>query len=177
MGASRQKQANPSEPDTIHRSNLMRLLGLNRASEFDGLVNTGKIIPTGRRGFYKMSESITNCSRYWRGLAAGHKTDGYEVVKESALLKQSHRQLADLKAAKLRGDMVSISEIFPLWAEAVKDVRSLILTFPTRVQAVLPHLIPAEIELVKRCAHEALSEFKAKGDRPPGTPAPDEKAT
>lgn len=169
------KLEEPIDPGTIHYTKLMPIVRLTSQPEFDRLANSGIFVRARQRAYYELFPSVGNYIEYLRGIAARHKTDGYDVVKENALLKQSQRSLAELKAARLRGDLVSRAEIFPLWAEAVKDFRAIVLSMPARAQAALPHLVPSEVEALKRTAREALNEFKVKGEHPPETPAPDER--
>jgi phage terminase Nu1 subunit (DNA packaging protein) len=152
---------------------MARILRTN-VGHIDQLAAKGLLSRAPQNGYLYEEESIGRYVEHLRGIAARHKSEGYDVVREGALLKQAQRSVAELKAAKLRGDMISITEMYPLWAEAVKDFRAIVLSIPARVQAALPHLVATEMDAIRKCVREALTEFKVKGEEPPTTSAPDE---
>jgi hypothetical protein len=45
-------------------------------------------------------------------------------------------------------------------------IRQAILAIPSRVQGDLPHMVPSEVEVIKRQCRERLAELKRLGSKP-----------
>jgi len=68
---------------------------------------------------------------------AGH--DG-QATRERARLAAAQADLAELKAAQLRGELVETAVVEIEWLSVVRTIRAGMLAVPSRVSARLPHL-------------------------------------
>ncbi|MGE3583037.1 MAG: terminase small subunit [Hyphomonadaceae bacterium] len=81
-------------------------------------------------------------------------------------LNQAQAELAEIRAAKLRGELVPVAEIESAWAEIATDVRAALLAVPDRVGARLGDLTPAHIAVIDAEIRAALTLLGAsKGAR------------
>jgi phage terminase Nu1 subunit (DNA packaging protein) len=63
--------------------------------------------------------------------------------------------LAEIKVAKLRGELVEAAAVEAEWANVLRTIRAGVLSAPSRVAAQLPHLTKHDVAEV----HEALTEI------------------
>ncbi len=156
------------EPGTIWRDDLAKLFGLQQATMLDKLAREGLAVRAAQAGYFRLFETIKVYVPHLREVAARYKShDGlHDVAAESAQLKAAQHRLTELKFAKEQGDLISTLELLELWGDLVKDVRAMMLSMPARVQGELPHLVPSEVETLKRLAREMLAELKALGGGP-----------
>ena len=157
------------DSNTIHKMTLACLLNDMAAETVDRLAREGKLVRAERRGYFLMRESLQTYIAHLQEAAAGRKSeDGrHGVAAELAQLKAAQRQLVEMKIAQMRGDTISVAETELLWGTLVRDVRSMILSLPVRAKGELPHLLPSEIEVLKRVARQMLTELRDLGDQPP----------
>src|SRR5829696_1698580 len=163
------KQHPEPEPGTIWRDDLAKLFRLQQATMLDKLAREGLAVRAAQPGYFRLLETIKVYVPHLREVAARYKShDGkHDVAAESAQLKAAQRRLTELKIAKEQGDLISTSALLEIWGDLVKDVRAMMLSMPGRVQGELPHLVPSEVETLKRIAREMLGELKALGGEPP----------
>jgi phage terminase Nu1 subunit (DNA packaging protein) len=64
--------------------------------------------------------------------------------KSRARLAESQATLVELKAAKLRGELVDAAEVEKVWGGVLRTVRAAMLAVPSRCAARLPHLTAAD---------------------------------
>jgi phage terminase Nu1 subunit (DNA packaging protein) len=157
----------------MHRIEFAKLVGLEDVQMVDHYAKHGHIIKAAQPGFVKTWESLPLLYKHLRSVAAGHASkDGkHDVAAESAQLKATQRRLTELKIAQMEGDLISATEVLEIWSDLVKDVRTVVLSIPARVQGELPHMVASEVELLKKLSRTMLAELKALGDKPP-MPAP-----
>lgn len=85
-----------------------------------------------------------------------------EASKQRARLAAAQADLNELKAAKLRGELVEASAVEAEWSGVLRTVRAGLLAVPSRVAARLPHLSKhdvAEIDAEIRAALTDLGDF------------------
>ncbi|WP_025036210.1 terminase small subunit [Bradyrhizobium sp. DOA9] len=86
-----------------------------------------------------------------------------EASKQRARLAAAQADLNELKAAKLRGELVEAAAVEMEWAGVLRTVRAGMLAVPARVAARLPHLSKrdvAEIDAEIRAALAEISDVK-----------------
>lgn len=78
-----------------------------------------------------------------------------EATKQRGRLAAAQADLAELKAAQMRGELVETKAVEAEWSGVLRTIRAGMLAVPSRVAARLPHLskydvaeIDAEIRLV-----------------------------
>jgi phage terminase Nu1 subunit (DNA packaging protein) len=54
-----------------------------------------------------------------------------------------------------------------VYGDIVREVRQAILSIPARIHGDLPHMVPSEVEVIKRQCRETLAELKRLGGKPP----------
>jgi phage terminase Nu1 subunit (DNA packaging protein) len=62
----------------------------------------------------------------------------------------ANAQLAELKLAAERGELADAADVKRTWTAAIMDYRARALAVPARVMAALPHLTPADGEVIDR---------------------------
>ena len=82
-----------------------------------------------------------------------------EASKQRARLAAAQADLDELKAAKIRGELVEASAIEQEWANVLRVVRAVMLAVPSRVAARLPHLSKHDIVEIDAEVRAALSEI------------------
>jgi phage terminase Nu1 subunit (DNA packaging protein) len=74
--------------------------------------------------------------------------------------------LAELKAARLRGELVAASAVQAEWSDVLRVVRAGLLALPSRVAARLPHLSKHDIAEIDAEVRAALTEIGKPSDVP-----------
>lgn len=103
---------------------------------------------------FPLFQSIGNVVDYLRNMASRMGTA--DTMKASAALKQTQRQLAEVKLQKLNGTLLSMQEIETLWGDMAASAKWLFLTFPARVR----HLLELSAEDEARIALLATSMLR-----------------
>jgi phage terminase Nu1 subunit (DNA packaging protein) len=116
-------------------------------------------------GRYLLLESTTNLIVHLRERAAAHQSgDGkLDIVAENAMLKATHRKLAEMKIEERAGRLISIEDLESIWQELVLAVRQLFLAFPGRARFDIPHLTGHDQEKLQRLARDMLEETALTG--------------
>jgi phage terminase Nu1 subunit (DNA packaging protein) len=63
--------------------------------------------------------------------------------------------------------LVNAEDVVVVYQDLVREVRQAILGIPARVQGDLPHMVPSEVEVIKRQCRETLAELKRLDGKPP----------
>lgn len=82
-------------------------------------------------------------------------------------LNAAQADLAEVRAAKMRGELVPVAEVESAWAAMLLEVRAGLLAIPDRVGARLGDLTPAHLAVIDseiRAALTALGTSEAPGD-------------
>jgi hypothetical protein len=107
-------------------------------------------------------------SRQADGICDRDTYDGrYDVAAESAQLKRAQRERVDLDLQIKPGELVNAEDVVVVYQDLVREVRQAILGIPARVQGDLSHMVPSEVEVIKRQCRETLAELKRLGGKPP----------
>src|SRR5215212_1902781 len=157
------------EHAVIHRNELAQLLGLQSPQMLDVHAREGHLVRDDKNGWFKLAASIKAMAEHQRSVAAKHRSgDGkHDVAAESAQLKSAQRRLTELRIKEMERDLVSATEALSVWGDFAKDVRAMFLAVPSRVAGELPHMVPSEVEILKRVSRDMLAYLKALGEVPP----------
>ena len=79
------------------------------------------------------------------------------ATKQRARLAAAQAHLAELKAARLRGELVEAAGVEAEWSGVLRTVRAGLLAIPSRVAARLPHLSNHDIAEIDSEIRAALS--------------------
>jgi phage terminase Nu1 subunit (DNA packaging protein) len=81
------------------------------------------------------------------------------ATKQRARLAAAQANLAELKAAKLRGELVEAAAVEAEWSGVLRTVRAGMLAVPSRVAARLPHLSKYDVAEVDAEIRAVLAEI------------------
>lgn len=142
---------------------LARVLGLSdrriRALETEGVISKIK------RGSYDLCESVQSYIRYQVDLVKSRQATGSKLEEETRLLKERADQVA-MENEELRGEIIRITELMPLWQSLVAASRSRMLGIASATKSKHPDLdidvVTTIDEIVRECledmSHECLPE-------------------
>jgi phage terminase Nu1 subunit (DNA packaging protein) len=119
--------------------------------------------------YWLLFESVrARCKRLSEFAGSRKSYDGkYDVAAESAKLKRAQRERVELDLAERRGELIDAEAALVVYGDMVREVRQAILSIPARIHGDLPHMVPSEVEVIKRQCRETLAELKRLGGKPP----------
>lgn len=125
----------------------------------------GFMVRADKRGRFLLEPSIRKYCAHLRDMASGRGDPGSaaSLAQERAKLAARQSELAELKAAQMRGELVPAVDVEARWRGALAGLRSRLLAVPSRVRTRRPHLSREEIEAVEQEIREALTELAGDG--------------
>lgn len=111
-------------------------------------------------GKFALFESIGNVIEHLREVAGRHGTG--EAMKAGAALKAAQRRIAELKAAKLDGSLLDMTQIEAVWDDLAQGTKWLFLSLPDRARDELKLSDETRAALKTLCA-EMLRELAFSG--------------
>ena len=155
----------PDNPNWVTMQELSRWYGVTPQAA--GRQDDAVAAPV--ENYWLLFESVRARCKRLSEFAGGRKSyDGqYDVAAESARLKRAQRERIQLDLQRQRGEVLDAKDVISVYSDLVREVRQAILGIPARVQGDLPHMVPSEIEVIKRQCREALAELKRLGSKPP----------
>jgi phage terminase Nu1 subunit (DNA packaging protein) len=82
-----------------------------------------------------------------------------KATEQRARLASAQADLAELKAAERRGELLDAAEVERTWGGVLRTVRASMLAVPSRmIGARLPHLTAVDIDEIDREVRAALTE-------------------
>lgn len=82
-----------------------------------------------------------------------------EATKQRGRLAAAQADLAELKPAQMRGELVEAKAVEAEWSSVLRTIRAGMLAVPSRVAARLPHLTRHDLAEVDREIRQALLEL------------------
>ena len=125
----------------------------------------GRAVRTGP-GRFDLEASVRGVVKHLRELASGHRSEGADVVKASAELKQSQKRLVDLRYNQLRAKLISIDEVEAVWSDLILATQFLFRSIAPRFRERAPHLSPQHYEMLQELTQELLREVVIAGKAP-----------
>jgi phage terminase Nu1 subunit (DNA packaging protein) len=86
-----------------------------------------------------------------------------KATEQRARLASAQADLAELRTAEKRGELLDAAEVERAWGGVLRTVRASMLAVPSRIGARLPHLTAADIDEIDREVRDALGEVAADG--------------
>jgi phage terminase Nu1 subunit (DNA packaging protein) len=130
------------------------------------LAERGIVVRQSYRGPYDVAVSIANYCAHLRGVAAGR--GGEERVAsltgERARLAAAQADLAAIKIAKERGELLDAAEVEMEWTSVLRSVRSRLLAIPSRLRSSRSAIVPDEIAALDAEIRAALEELAPDDD-------------
>ncbi len=142
----------------ISTSELAKLLDTTRKT----IADLGKreiIVSAGKRGRWQLEASVGGYVRHLREVAAGR--GGNDGGQARARLGAAQADLAEAKAAQLRGELVEASEVEAKWSSVCRAIRTRVLAVADRMRD-LPARQHVKLSTELR---EALSDLSDGGTR------------
>lgn len=112
--------------------------------------------------------------RKLRAVAAGHKADnGSDLIAERARRERLEADLAELKLAEMRGQLVSLAQLEPELSQMVVAFRTDVLSLPDKLKADLDALygIDIDMQVIADPIHECLDQLARYDPERAGTGA------
>jgi phage terminase Nu1 subunit (DNA packaging protein) len=125
----------------------------------------GRAVRTGP-GRFDLEASVRGVVKHLRELASGHRSEGADVVKASAELKQSQKRLVDLRYNQLRAKLISIDEVEAVWSDLILATQFLFRSIAPRFRERAPYLSPQHYEMLQELTQELLREVAIAGKAP-----------
>jgi phage terminase Nu1 subunit (DNA packaging protein) len=145
--------------ETVSATELAALLGLS-AQALAGHASHGVVVRVGR-GRYDKDASVTKYCAHLRKSASGRASP---TSAHRTRLVAAQADLAETKAAVLRGEYVLATQVREDWSSTLRSVRASLLSITARVSARLPHLTPADFAEIDHEVRDALTETGTKDD-------------
>lgn len=148
----------PAFPASLPPAAFARLVGLS-PSRLRELAGTGAILRN-ERGHYDLPTALHSYLERLRGQAAARTSSaGHDLVAERSRLAAAQADLAELRVAQERGELVAVRPLQVAMATMVTTVRNRILAVPPTARGQLPHLSVDDIETLEDMLAEALTEL------------------
>ena len=156
----------PLDGEAVHRiggKDLCELLALSSGALAD-LKKRGIAVHLGHDA-YDLEATVSAYVQHLRGIAAGWGSadQAVQLTTERARLAKEQADAQALKNAKLRGEQVDAAEVERAWADVLRQVRSRILSVPSRLRQDVT-MNAADAQLLDRELRDALSELGHAGD-------------
>ena len=125
-----------------------------------------KLVIRAGPGRFDLEASVRGVVKHLRELASGHRSEGADVVKASAELKQSQKRLVDLRYNQLRAKLISIDEVEAVWSDLILATQFLFRSIAPRFRERAPYLSPQHYEMLQELTQELLREVAIAGKAP-----------
>ncbi|MCZ4270729.1 helix-turn-helix domain-containing protein [Maritalea porphyrae] len=154
------KSTNDAEflPQTCKVTDLAEMLGVNKRT-IQNLAQSGIIKRAPRqRGVYLTLESLNNCFEHYRKIAAG-RTDDDELADLKLRAQLADTETKELKRDELKGNVLSVDEVSNAWTAVCMSFKRKLLTTPSKLRGLIPHLTTHDQETVRVFMTELLIEL------------------
>jgi len=163
-GGSIAKKTVASVDDSVDVETVARWLSCS-TRQVRQYAEEGLAVCTGP-GRFDLEGSVRGVVKHLRELASGHRSEGADVVKASAELKQSQKRLVDLRYNQLRAKLISIDEVEAMWSDLILATQFLFRSIAPRFRERAPYLSPQHYEMLQELTQELLREVAIAGKAP-----------
>lgn len=121
------------------------------------------VVPKPERGRYDLIGAVRGYVRYLREQVSHNAGGAADFGAERIRLIKAKADLAEMEAAKMRGDLVAAAAVEQAWTDILARLRARLLVLPDRI-APLVHeetSIQAARNVIRKAVIEALSEIAA----------------
>lgn len=118
------------------------------------------IIPKSSRGKYPLKASIRGYIHFLKGTTG--TTNSHSKAEREAELKGHQAERAAIELARIKGELIAVTDVRRRWLDIVSRVKVRLLSIPTRVGAMAnstPKTPRALSALVKSLIEETLTEL------------------
>lgn len=142
-------------PATCSRADLSILFGISIRT-VDNLIARGTIVPAEQRGMYQTLPSIVGYLEDLRNKAAGRSSDT-ALADERAKTAAVEREMAEIKLAQIKGEVLSLEEVVTGWSSILQRVKSDLLAIPAQLRTMIPHFGAHEQETARTLIRDVLN--------------------
>jgi phage terminase Nu1 subunit (DNA packaging protein) len=124
------------------------------------LVSMGLAVqgPTNRQ--FDALKTIHNYIGHLRKQAAGRATsNGMNLSDVRAEREAVEKEISEVKLARLRDEVLLVSEVSEAWSAFAGKVRQAFLAMPGKMRATIPHMTAHDAETVKRLCRDELKDL------------------
>jgi len=120
---------------------------------------------------YDLEATVPKVVRHFVELASGRagRDKEYDPIKANVMLKNSQQRLADIRAERLAGNLVSLEAVVESWGELAEGCKLTMLSLPSRARARIHKLNGKDQKALEAIVREMLTEF-AFGTQKPRVP-------
>jgi phage terminase Nu1 subunit (DNA packaging protein) len=136
---------------------MAALLGLSVRAVRD-LAAQGVLTPAVGRGRWRTLESLHASIDRLRNQAAGRGANT-SLVDERAKREAIEREIAAIKLAEIKGEVLTVEETSAMWAALCRKFRGLMLGFPAKARSTIPHLTPHDQQTMTELMRDALNDL------------------
>lgn len=162
MAAKRAKPAEGRLPETCTGAELGRIVGLSPRNVADWAARG--VLVRSENGRYVTVPSIQEYIRVLREQAAGRASGNSELAEEKANNERIKREMAEIKLAQLRGDVLTLDEVVESWTKFALAVKGAVLSLPTKARSTIPHLTAHDGETLKRICRDTLTDLAKQAE-------------
>ena len=121
------------------------------------------VIPKAARGRYELVGAVRGYVRYLRDLILKDEAGAADYGTERARLVKAKADLAEMEAARMRGDLLPAPEVAAAWTEIVALLRARLLVLPDKLAPLIHETttIAESRAVLKKAIHEVLTEIAA----------------
>ncbi|WP_420408686.1 hypothetical protein [Hoeflea sp.] len=157
------KQAGPRGgawvPETCSKADLAVILNVSTRAVSD-YHQKGYLVQAPQRGRYLTLPSIHGVIDKLRAAAAAKATStGRSLQDERAETEALVREIKSIELAKLKGEVLLLSEVSEAWSSFAGRVKQTFLAIPGKMRATIPHLTAHDAETVKKICRDTLDEL------------------
>lgn len=143
-------------PSTISRADIAVILGVSPRVITDWAAK-GVLKQAPEKGRYLTLPSIHAYMGALRDSAANRKTEsGLSLADERARLTSTERQIAEIKLAQSRGEVLTLTEVSDAWGGLMASVKANMLALPSKARQTLPHLTAHDAVVLKQLCRDLL---------------------
>lgn len=142
-------------PETVDIYRLSEILGISTRALRDYRAR-GVLVPAAERGQFQFLPSVHAYAAHLRLVAERDGGKGDALVKVRIERETIKRQIAEINLAKMAGQFLTHDQAASEWRRTADIMRRGIMSFPERAGAVLPHLTPHDIGMLRSFARDVL---------------------
>lgn len=146
-------------PEICTKSDLSVLLNISIRALGD-LDAKGVLVKAPKNGTYFTQPSVTNYIEKLRTAAAGRSEEQRNPLSDERLADaRVNRQIAELKLAQMRGDILTLDEVTESWSKFATAVKTASLSLPSKARTMIPHLTAHDAETIRTLVKDMLNDL------------------
>lgn len=146
-------------PATCTKRDLSVLLGVSIRTLTD-FAATGILVPAAKNGTFQTAPSVKNYIEKLQKAAAGRTEEQRNPLNDERQREiKVNREIAEMKLAQLRGEVLTLDEVMESWSKFAAMVKSAALAIPSKARTQIPHLTAHDAETLKTLMKDMLNDL------------------